>query len=397
MFTITISLYPILRIYKSIIPFLDLAEFIMIFVLLLLLLRQNRKLLSKNKGYNLFVFLFIASILTFTTILLHEYSLFSMISRFSRTIFYFMLIIISINIIDWKLLKKFVIFLSILSASLLLVQVTLYYTTGYVFKPYIPFLDLTIELIPTLVSRGTFRPASLFTEPAHFSYFMIYGLLFLLNNLQLTKRNIMLSIVFTISIFLSNSTTGIMISMVIWIFMVLSNLKRSGRITSKHVSIIVTILLMIIVFINFFDNSSSYTFSKMIQALSGENARIDSNWSQLERLNIVQGIIGVGFGNEDYYYLYRFNTEFGYSNTIGFLISNVGFIGLIVYYSTIINFYYKVNKENRIYISVFLILTTISNPITSIYGILLLAKGLSLDKNIKNGVKNELREPKITG
>jgi hypothetical protein len=188
-----------------------------------------------------------------------------------------------------------------------------------------------------------------------------------------------------------------MISMVIWIFMVLSNLKRSGRITSKHVSIIVTILLMIIVFINFFDNSSSYTFSKMIQALSGENARIDSNWSQLERLNIVQGIIGVGFGNEDYYYLYRFNTEFGYSNTIGFLISNVGFIGLIVYYSTIINFYYKVNKENRIYISVFLILTTISNPITSIYGILLLAKGLSLDKNIKNGVKNELREPKITG
>ena len=90
--------------------------------------------------------------------------------------------------------------------------------------------------------------------------------------------------------------------------------------------------LFLFVSYNLFQTETvQFATNKVFTSESIGGSRMNSYKTFFETLQGVERVIGIGIGNEEYYFARGFGTHFGYSNTIGYLIIGTGFVGLSVF------------------------------------------------------------------
>jgi hypothetical protein len=193
---------------------------------------------------------------------------------------------------------------------------------------------------------GLVRCTGLYNEPATYSYY-IGGLVFL--NILLLKKINSISKIGIVSIALTLSISGILLSIIIYFY-------YSFYITKKLKNIlifsIVSVFVITIILLYFNDNVYMYLFERFsnLSDDTSTNTRFFDSFDFLKSKNIFIQLFGVGLGN------YTNEVSLTPSGIIG-LISSFGFVGYIIFSSSLYFYTQKNGTINFIMLNVFLFST----------------------------------------
>lgn len=193
---------------------------------------------------------------------------------------------------------------------------------------------------------GLVRCTGLYNEPATYSYY-VGGLAFL--NILILKKVDKITMLALISIALTLSISGILLSSVLYFYY---SFFISQKVRNIFIFSIVSVFIMTIVLLYFNDNVYMYLFERFsnLSNDTSTNTRFFDSFDFLKSKNIIIQLFGVGLGN------YTNDVSLTPSGIIG-LISSFGFVGYIIF-SSILLFYTKKNGIiNFIMLNIFLFST----------------------------------------
>lgn len=201
------------------------------------------------------------------------------------------------------------------------------------------------------------RPSSFFWEPQSYCSFMFVPMF-----ISIFEKKIIWSIAITFSMFLSGSTTGIIISL-----LMLGVLTFSSDISKKYKFLFV---LFGIVMIYMLFNSSLFEVgaSKMEDTTFEDNSRLYNGVTLVSKMPIICLLTGVNYANvADFYFSGEVGTgflleKFGtiYMSTFWMVLIKFGFIGTFLYVLSVVS---PIKQCKSIFIYVIAIVVTMfSNP-----------------------------------
>lgn len=312
-YSIIIALIPILGIYVSGIPGINLAEFFLIFfTIICLMINLHNKKKTINKSSTLFFLLnFVIWILfSLLTILAQGTSLgtnelINILVRVSRYSFYtFCVCYTSFYWLKREITEKWIVKISILATLYLLMQYISYFWSGYILKSFIPYIPIYSSSVYgefTYNVKNFYRPASFFIEPSHIVQYTFVGLIFVLFNNHGVYKKIFLSLLISTSLLLSTSLQGIVIMIIIWGVWWL-RLYKNVKTRSKFVVLTVIPIIIFVISISLFrlpiiqntlsrlkDSDNLFTSNAFIARFQG--------YSFFENLPNLFKWIGMGYGN----------------------------------------------------------------------------------------------------
>ena len=228
---------------------------------------------------------------------------------------------------------------------------------------------IALPFLPTLaegarVYEALSRPSSFFWEPQLYCSFMFVPLFFALLN-----RKMVWAIIITVSMFLSGSTTGIVISLFMFFFTIVFNSSKIGN--KVFVAIVTVVLIALLLSTNLFEVG----VTKMESTKFEENSRLINGIELVTHMPLSDLIFG---GNSatvaDYYFsgaaegailIEKYNSVF--VSTIWMIIVKFGIVGLLFYIWAYVKPIIQ-RKEITVY-SLALIIMLFSNPdfITGIF------------------------------
>jgi len=187
------------------------------------------------------------------------------------------------------------------------------------------------------------RPTSFFSEPQAYASYMMPFLF-----LSLRKREVIWAITITMSVFLSTSSLGILMMLILWFGYVFFEVKKiKTRISIFSVLSVFTLLLIY---------SSTFEFSrnKILETAFIGNPRISRGFEVYSVLNPKQMLIGVGYGDlGNFVYTIKENfiwgignesrASLGYFTGISGIMIQFGLLGLII----LITMFYKLWKKSK--------------------------------------------------
>ncbi|TGD57138.1 hypothetical protein [Flavobacterium humi] len=194
------------------------------------------------------------------------------------------------------------------------------------------------------------RPNSVFQEPAHFAIFMIP----LLYNV-LSKKKVWLTVLFTVSIFLSTSTYGLMLTLIIYLIYALRN--KNGKI--YFFLILIFCALLFFFFYDFFQAVLDTNINKTQESmdLTG-NTRFMGGIESVEFMDFFQHLLGIGYNQtKDFMEWHYLAGASNYSNSFLFSFyagGLVGFLALLYFLKKT----YKINIDKIYFLIFFLTLLT---------------------------------------
>lgn len=217
----------------------------------------------------------------------------------------------------------------------------------YLYKqPISPIVIMPRIFVPTTNwALNMLRPMSFFQEPQAYSGFMIPILIYTLFN-----RKYIISAFFVLCIFLSTSTTGILLAVGICGYVVL-------LVNRNKTSSYIFILLLIILFIfSINSNLFTYTINKIIN-ISFNNERLSNGFRILQNLEVENLIFGVGAGNI-YNIIYEKSLSLPkYFSTFSGIIIDYGFLGILLYCFMILKLYKSKTKMSKLFILIIFVLS----------------------------------------
>lgn len=251
-------------------------------------------------------------------------------------VLYFLVFIICSQSLDEDKLYKVWKIAGVIYTLGILYQVIQIYVLGHGIAP--------ISIIPGYVLRpeddiAQLRPSSFFAEPAAFAIVM-----FPLEFLALKRKDFRWAVFSTISILLSASTVGIILSVVLWASSMLSKDSSTKR-------KIVTILLAAII-IALFMNMEVFDISlaKFISVTNGEStfvSRVENGFDVVGGQSFLSLILGTNYHDVLTFVSDHFNSfsssrlvrsEKIFLNTFSRLIFQYGIIGLLLYIYPLITY-----------------------------------------------------------
>lgn len=193
---------------------------------------------------------------------------------------------------------------------------------------------------------GLVRCTGLYNEPATYSYY-VGGLVFL--NILLLKKINIISKFGLISIALTLSISGILLSIIIYFYYSFFISKKIKNILFFST---VSFLVMAIILLYFNDNVYMYLFDRFsnLSDDTSTNTRFFDSFDFLKSKNILIQLFGVGLGN------YTNDVSLTPSGIIG-LISSFGFVGYIIFSSSLYFYTQKSGIINFIMLNIFLFST----------------------------------------
>lgn len=371
-YTILLVLFPFIKIYQGPISDFNFAELVMMFFLMFLIFR---KMLTKStimvfnkseKAWTLFLFLlFCMSLVSF--LFIREFKLVLLFGRYFRWIFYTVILYLSREYLNKKLAIITLRRMAILACVLLWLQLIGYYTIGYELKFEIPGLKIINDQTKTIVVEAglfnIFRPDSLFLEPSHFAYFggaALAVIMFMDNYIKRSKKKIIVVFI-TISLLASTSAAGVAFVLICYVFyFTTGKLNRKRKIilvlTMPIVLLIMTILVYKIPYLN-------YAFERF----SIGSGRIYSFTKYFYHLNGLFKLIGVGIGNNLYYFNEVLGVKMGFISGFTYIILQSGYIGVFIYMCIIIYIYLNSSKNTRVFVALFFASNLIELTMLDIY------------------------------
>lgn len=261
-----------------------------------LLLTKNKKLNITHKGNKLLLILAVYLIVD-QIIVTMRFSYIPIASNFRQlfiTIALIVAIVIISQYIDYKLFYKVFSLLVILSCVGLLYQCVQVYifksTTRMIVIPgiYTLLSPASKRYIDALYNR--MRPSSFFTEPSLFSNFTIP-----LTIIALKEKNYKLAVLVTACNILTTSTTGIFLSLFIWIYWIFFVASK------RWIKILTAVLLVFVCFIIVQSSFFQFALSKIRSTDYSTNERIASGFTVFIQMPIADKITGIGLENVDNY------------------------------------------------------------------------------------------------
>ncbi len=229
------------------------------------------------------------------------------------------------ELVDKKLLIKFMYIISIIATIYLMIQFIGSYIFNVNFSNVFNF-GIIQNSTNDLSNLTIYRPASFFGEPAYYSTYILCTLSFLiLDNFNIKKKK--LSIIFLIfGIFLSTSTAGIYLLLILLMCYILKN-QKSKRflllilLIAPIFFILVSNMSNILESLGNFGNLLSFALEKPMHYST--LSRLGGSYKYLTNLSGIYKLIGWGVGNE-YIFL---GVESTYMNSVVRLIIQFGYIG----------------------------------------------------------------------
>lgn len=377
LFTAVTILIPVLRLYRSGIPGIDLAEALLLVAFAVgVFLRGSLSLSSAGRKILFLVpaFLFI----TIFDMFIYEHSILDILVLFIRWTFYLVVLVFGCSFFDFSFAKRFLMIVSVIVCFGLILQMISYYGFSKIVPLRIPFLSVNDSMseagtfVTLTYDFRTFRASSFFSEPAHFAYFVCISLMV---SLMFGKHKYLLSSFFTLCILLSTSTGGIIMAAIIWMYYLFIKEKRQR--TRKFV--IVLSLVVAIAILSLTTPLFNYFNSKILLLFeSGGSSSSRTNFiEQLSGFSFANLITGIGFGNAEYYITSVLNKDYTYVSSISLILMWTGLLGFLYLTSVFWSLFKKSNADNRIFVVIFVVSLFGTGMITSSYLILFLIWPLS--------------------
>ena len=358
-YTCLIIFMPILNQYMfgslTFIDFFSVIGFVILFL-------SGRKIEITNQHFWIVAFLLYTCFITYSnSIFLDSSSPVIINLRLAKyLLMMFNLFFIVPLLFDFKFAFKVYTISVFLAAFVFYVQYMLY----FLFHQHIVFLipgvplnyesgmlasDLIESNIDNVVRGQLFRPSSFFIEPAFYSMYCLPWL-----SIVLAQRKMLLpALIVSLSVVLSTSTMGILISTILWIVYFFF---RGGTFWNKMKIGLIFVFFSIIV-TRFFDmsdviNSLLIKQNQLdnLQKTGSLTLRVVRGWECFKQLDIIHQLLGCGFGNLSvYFFEHGVKTIYDYSNTkldymSGFfsILCSIGVFGFVLnccaVFSTIKNF-----------------------------------------------------------
>lgn len=250
--------------------------------------------------------------------------------------------------INVEFFQKTLLFLGVLFSAVVLIQAFYFLIKNESISFLLPLETDLEENVDSIQFNG--RPNSVFQEPAHFAIFMIPLLYTALN-----KKKIWLTVLFTVSIFLSTSTYGLMLTMIIYLIYALRN--KNGKI--YFFLILIFCALLFFFFYDFFQAVLNTNINKTQESmdLTG-NTRFMGGIESVEFMDFFQNLLGIGYNQTkdfmEWHYLVgasNYSNSFLFSFYAGGL---VGFFALLYFLKKT----YKINIDKIYFLIFFLTLLT---------------------------------------
>lgn len=350
----------------------------------------------------LFFYLFI-TINTFIQSLQFNYGNMTLKSIFQLVklgVIYFSTSIMSVVLINFNIMKLWMRKISIISCIYLFIQIACKYLMNITLPSLFNFgfLRPNYDIYTnSQFGRWGFRPSSFFAEPAFFAYYIILNLILNLFEDNYKNRN-KLSILYTLSLFISSSSSGIYLGMIIWVLYFFSKYKSKFKIILKY--IFALFLLGSSFFINeinwsairnlgTFGNTYGYALSKIFSIST--SGRIGKSFSYLMALEKKHWLLGIGIGNEAYYIDNSDVNSNKYMNAVTSLIFWSGLVGISFFLILNLTLFLSTNNLTvKILLTIYIICGFFSGLYFSLHGIIymmtiiiLIKKELSIKKNIE--------------
>lgn len=307
-----ISVIPLLKMYQIHIIFNGLSE-LLCFVLFIIFLIMHFGIKNKtNKLGNTYIrrnaivliLLFFSSLLNIES--LHFRSIIFMILVF------FILFSLNNDCIDFKLYKKLYLSFAIIC--------TVYIFLQFFFARFLNIF-LPANVIPLeakdlfdaereLRTFGVLRLQSFFSEPALYSYYILPIFIFILFKNNKRKNDYLLLCFFTVGVFLSTSSLGIMSIIISFIFWFYKKFKKNF-IKAVMILLLVAPLFLFLISNNSYVSNSLNSIIFDTSSSSKLNTRYYNGFSLYEKLPNENKIFGVGIGN-GIYAIEKNNIKTGY-------------------------------------------------------------------------------------
>lgn len=264
--------------------------------------------------------------------------------------------------------RGFTIF-SRVSCVAIVIQYLVFYSMGKYVEFKIPLLKYCNDVVESIDYTSSalisFRPHSLFLEPAHFTYFISMYLIFLLFNSNRVSRinRIGEAIVVTACMISSVSSTAIIVAAIVWVsylIQVLCN-RKAEFVENNRLLIIVIIAICAIVGFRFYMSSPqlSYSLNRLLFSQNETLAtstwgRLDSGKSLVESLNFAQKLFGMGLGN--------LPSASTYLSSVYYILYCTGYLGAIIYVIWGVHAFIESSLEGKL-ILVVVVALCVSSPI----------------------------------
>ena len=291
------------------------------------------------------IYFFYFLILTLLSIMITQDT--SYVLRSARYIISLIYLVFFCEFFNYSIAKKVYVAVSLVAAVFLLIQYLGISIFGFYIPGHLTFLPIAREnlygfheYVNTMV-----RPRSLFLEPAYFGVYVAFGVYFGFNRYKLKNiKTFIIMALFTFSIFLSASTTGIFLVLFIWL------LNLAVMIRKNHNSKFLLIVFILIIIVYAFSYSQQFDLVKY---------RLESGDSAAGRFSGYLELIEI-FKNEKSVFPLLFGRGLvgfpGFIAGYGDILYNLGIIGTFLILQSIYALYKKCSQEGRQIIILFLIM-----------------------------------------
>lgn len=389
---ILIVILPILDIYSFPFVFNGLSTAIQLFLIIVLLLCKKRscddKLQSKiaKRSYcfriAITIFFLLIGMIVNLNLGFNYRKLFSVF--FIIAIFY----LVSLGRIDLSYLVKVYLFFSSIACAYLYLQ----FVCSYLFGVFLPQNILPIETISgvfdaesTLSLVGVYRASSFFSEPASFSQYVIPAVCILLLKSGGEKKRIIIATIYTIAIFLSTSSLGIILVSLVWLIELYHLTKKNLLKWGVILFIFFAIGGYFVLANDYIYNSLSSIFGLLGQANSKTGERVYKGFAVFHQLPNVYKLFGIGLGNAKYYiqtygiktiYDSQWYENYEYFNGVSSALIYGGVFCCVSFILAPISFIKKKNSLSALIAFIFLVMSfgasTFFTTMFLFYGVLLI-------------------------
>ncbi len=374
----SLALYPWLSNYATFVDGLSVGDLLFLVNILFFLGNAKQKIkLFHNANFHLMFYAYCFLSTAFMAMIV-DFSAPMVLKRFIKFGLFVFTIFLAVNgYCDKKTFCKAFKFIARVSCVAIVIQYMVFYTLGYYIEFKIPFLKYCNDVVESLDYNASalisFRPHSIFLEPAHFTYFICTYLVFVLfyKGEKTSYKRVIEGLLVTVCMIISVSSTAVLLSMAIWLVYLVKVLVSSDKsFLSKHK--ITTILLVIVVasvFINFYLKTPQLSYS-LFRLLPSENATLsDAVWSRLDsgeiyvnNLSGITAVLGMGFGN--------LPSASSYFTSYNYLLYCTGYVGLAIILLWGISVMVKGKFMSKMLVFIFLSLCSSSPIIISGYFVL---------------------------
>ena len=311
------------------------------------------------------------------------FSIYDFVIRAIRWAVYILCGMILAERVDFTTLRKIFITLAVLVAFFLIVQVLVYQLTGRAiwFRLGGRVLGCSVEgrFRNGVQYARLYRFSSVFSEPAHFAYYVTVGLVLLLFYRPNNRSGIgeaVAGIIMSMAMVLSTSTYGLAllaIVLAVYLFLFLCHTRNAAFAFLVLVGILCTLGLILL----FIRDTSIYSYLLSKLGSFGSTKRTTYIWQGDWQFSRLVTWLGCGVGNEEYYFRHCFNYELPYINSVSLSFLYCGIVGVVLSVLFFPAAWHFCDRNGRVFLLIlgcmFLFSTMFFGPLISLLGVLIVA------------------------